>query len=138
MRKVDPTVIKETLYIAVGTLILSVIMQAVFVIIRQWDYTVLLGNLMSWAAGVLNFFLMGLTVQKSVGQEPKQAATTMRLSQMGRLLFMFVIAMLGALLPCFNIWATLIPILFPRIIIFIRGLLIKKEGARSGGNDEKE
>ena len=56
--KIDPTVRKETLYIGVAVLILSALMEAVFLIIGKWDYTVLLCNLLSGCAAVLNFFLM--------------------------------------------------------------------------------
>ena len=56
MKKIDATVLKETKYILFWALILSALMQAVFLIIRQWDYTVLLGNLLSGGSAVLNFF----------------------------------------------------------------------------------
>lgn len=55
MKKVDKTVLRETGYIALFVILLSVLMQAVFLIIGKWDYTVLLGNLLS-AAAVGNFF----------------------------------------------------------------------------------
>ena len=71
MAKVDKVVLKETKYIALWVIIFSLIMEAVFLIINKWDYTVLLGNLLSGAVGVLNFFLMGLGVQKAVMQEEK-------------------------------------------------------------------
>lgn len=127
MKKIDPTVIKETVYIAVCTVILSVIMQVVFVIIGQWDITVLLGNLLSAFFAVLNFFLMGFTVQKAVNLEQKEAASKIRLSQTLRTLMLFAAAAAGALIPCFNIWASLIPLLFPRIAITFRPLLNKKD-----------
>ena len=68
-KKVDGTVRKETIYIAAAVLILSMLMQAVFLIIKQWDYTVLLGNLLGGGVAVLNFFLMGLTVQKATSAD---------------------------------------------------------------------
>jgi hypothetical protein len=46
MKKIEPVVYKETLNIAIWTLILSAIMQAVFLVIGKWDYTVLLGNVL--------------------------------------------------------------------------------------------
>lgn len=47
--KIDATVRRETIYIAVWVGILSLLMEAVFLIIGKWDYTVLLGNLLSGA-----------------------------------------------------------------------------------------
>ena len=61
--KIDKTVIKETKYIASFVIIFSVLMQAVFLIIGKWDYTVLIGNLWGIIIAVGNFFVMGLFVQ---------------------------------------------------------------------------
>ncbi|MBE5744263.1 MAG: hypothetical protein E7358_06080 [Clostridiales bacterium] len=132
MKKVDKTIIKETLYIACWSVILSLIMQSVFLLIKKWDYTVLLGNILSTVASVGNFFLLGLTVQKAVEKEEKEAKQFMKLSQMGRMFLLFVICVLGAVLDCFNIFATLIPLIFPRIAMTIRMFSIKKGG---GGNE---
>ena len=35
---------------------------------------------------------------------------------------------MGALLPCFNIWATVIPLLFPRLALLIRSFMVKRMG----------
>ena len=129
MNKIDKTVWNETKYIAIFVLLFSALMQAVFLIIRQWDYTVLLGNLLSGAAAVGNFFFMGLTVQAAVNKEQKQAMNMMKLSQSGRMLFLFAIAAVGILLPCFNIWTTILPLFFPRIAIAFRPLFLKQEQA---------
>ena len=124
-KRVDPTVKKETRFIALMVLILSVLMQAVFLIIGQWDYTVLLGNLYGLVLAVGNFFLMGLTVQKCLTLEPDEAKKRMKLSQQGRMLMLLVLCVIGGVLPFFNIIAVLIPQFFPRIGVTIRGLTMK-------------
>ena len=128
MKKIDKTVIKETRYIGAWILIFSALMQAVFLIIGKWDYSVLLGNLLSASVGILNFFLLGLTVIKALSSEDeKYRKNLMRMSQALRTFLMFAVAVLGALpvIPCFNIWATLIPLFFPRIAIMIRPAFLK-------------
>ena len=75
--KIDKTVRRETLFVAVYTVILSALMEAVFLLIGKWDYTVLLGNLLGAGGAVLNFFLMGLTVQSAVMKDEKDAKTQM-------------------------------------------------------------
>ena len=127
MMKVDQTVLKETKYIAFSVLILSALLQAVFLIIGEWDYTVLLGNILSGAVAILNFFLMGITVQAAVAKEEKQAKNTMKVSQTMRTLTLFAAAALGVLLPCFHTLTSLLPLFFPRIAIAFRPLFIKKE-----------
>lgn len=124
--KLDKTIYKETAYIAIWTLIFSVLMNAVFLVIKKWDLTVLWGNLLSFASGVLNFFLLGVTVQKALNFEEKKAKNAMKLSQSLRLLMTFVIAVVGVVLKCFNTVAVLVPLIFPRIAIAMRPLFDKK------------
>ena len=127
MKKIDATVLKETVYIAIGTFILSLLMQSVFLIIGKWEYTVLLGNLLGYIAAVGNFFLLGLTVQLAVEKSKKDAKSLMKLSQTARLMLMFIIAVIGYTVPVFNIIAVVITFLFPRIAIAARPVFMKKE-----------
>lgn len=127
MKKIDPTVLKETGYIAIFTFILSMLMQSVFLIISKWDYTVLLGNLLGYLASVGNFFLLGLTVQSAVEKEEKDAKNLMKLSSTLRLLMMFVVAIIGYVIPAFNVIAMIIPYLFPRIALAVRPAFLKKD-----------
>ena len=58
MKKIDATVLRETRYIAVVTLILSVLMESVFLILGKWDVSVLLGNIWGALGAICNFLLM--------------------------------------------------------------------------------
>lgn len=131
--KIDKTVRRETGYIAAGTLILSVLMQAVFLLIGKWDYTVLLGNILGAVGAIANFFLMGLTIQSAVLNEEKDAKAKMKTSQILRTFLVFIIALLGAVLSCFQIWAVLISLFFPRITIMCRNISLKKTQSKNGG-----
>ena len=122
MLKADKTVIKETKYIAVCVLILSALMQAVFLVLSRWDYQVLLGNLLTGSTMILNFFFMGLAVQKAVQCDEKEARKIMQNSQTLRMLFITIVVIIGATVPCFSIIAVIIPLFFPRIGIMFRPL----------------
>ena len=130
MKKIDPTIIKETIYVLVWVLGLSVIMQAVFLIIKRWDYTVLTGNVLTGFAVTLNFFLMGLGVQKSLGKEEKEAKKVIRLSQIYRYLILIVFLVIGVVFKCFNNWTVFIPVIFPRIAIAARPLFKNMKWAK--------
>ena len=129
MQKIDKVVKKETLYIASWVLIFSALMQAVFLIIGKWDMTVLWGNLLSGAAVILNFFLIGITVQNAVSKEEKDAKQTIKASSMLRTLALFIVVVVGVALDVFNTWAVVIPILFPRIAIALRPIWNKEEAS---------
>ena len=137
MAKIDKVVIKETKYIAFWTLVFSVIMELVFVIIAKWDYTVILGNLLGAGAAVLNFFLMGLGVQKAVTMEVKDAKQLIKISSTLRMVMLIIIAVIGVYVPVFHMWAVLIPLFFPRIAIFIRPFIDKNLGKDEVNNGDK-
>lgn len=126
MQKVDATVVKETKYIAAWVLLLSVLMEAVFLILRQWNLTVLWGNLLGAGTAVLNFFLMGLGVQNSLKKEDKDAKTAIRLSQLYRNLMLLAVALVGLLVSVFHSWAVIVPLFFPRIAIMFHPFFHKE------------
>lgn len=122
MKKIDKTVKKETLYIAAVTLILSALMQSVFLIISKWNTTVLLGNLLGAITAVGNFFLMGLTVQTALERDEKGAKKLVRLSQGLRYIMLIAVAAIGHFLSAFNLVAVIVPFIFPSIAVRLRPL----------------
>ena len=137
--KLDPTVKKETLYIASWTVILALLMHAVFLLLGKWTLPVLFGSLLSVSAGILNFLLLGVSVQKAVAMaDAKEAKTSLRLSWLLRTLFLFGVAVLGAVLPVFDIWATVIPLFFPRIAMLLRPLFPKNAPTSASEDGGKE
>ena len=128
MSKIDDTVRRETVYIAVWVLILSVVMQAVFLVVGQWKVSVLLGNVLSAAAAIANFLLMGITIQKAVDKEQKDAAQMMKFSQTARLFMQFALAAVGVLF--FNPIASVVPLFFPRIAVAFRPYIGNKNDSK--------
>ncbi len=122
MPKLDPTVKQETAYIAALVFLFSILMQAVFLMLGKWDYTVLLGNVLSGVAAIGNFLLLGVTVQRAVTKEEKDARQLMKFSQTYRLLGLLAVAVIGFALPVFHPLAVIIPLLFPRVAIAMRPL----------------
>lgn len=128
-KKIDPTVKKETKYIALMVVILTVLMEAVFLVLRRWDMTVLWGGLLGACVAILNFFLMGFTVQKAVEKEEKDAKQLMKVSQSGRMMMQLAFSAIAAALPgAFNLIAALLPLLFPRIGVMLRSVVLKNKG----------
>ena len=126
--KVEKVVKQETLYIGVMGLIFSVLMQAVFLVGKWWTWSVVWGNLFGFGVALLNFFLMALTVQVAVEQSPDDAKRTMKKSQSKRSLLLIVAMAVVCLVDCFNLWAGLLPFLFPRIAVAFRMFGNKKDG----------
>ena len=153
--KIEPAVQAETKKIAVGTAILTVLMIAVFLVLRQFDWRVLTGAVLGYLATVGNFFAMAMTVQgvtnsmpvlprqeqdeteetdekknAPLSDEAKQAGKKMQASFVIRMLLIGAIAAIAVTqTQLFNPWAALLPLLFPNILITLRRLT---------GNDQKE
>ena len=125
--RINETVRRETSYVLIWVLILSVLMEAVFLVIGAWELPVLWGNLIGDFAAVMNFALLALTVTKAV-----DAGLTDKLQQKIhatkslRMLGMVVICVLAIALLKTNPYSTLIPLIFPSV-----GLKVKK--AKQGG-----
>lgn len=135
--KVDNAVKKETGYIALGMLIMSAIMHVVFLVIGKWSLGVIYSNVLVGGYMVLNFFLLGLTVQKATESgDEKRAKNTMKLSQTLRFLSLAGVLALGALLSNvgdrsgpFEFWALIPPVFFNRITMMVRGFAVRRESA---------
>lgn len=131
---------RETGRIACGVLGFSAVMELVFVLIRRWDYTVLLGNLLGGGWAVLNFFLLGLTVQRMADEsDPKRAKLKQQGSYSGRMLLTLGIIILAIKAPVFSWPAAVIPLLFPRLTILamqMLGMYQPEKNTSEKGGDE--
>lgn len=132
MKTINPVIKKETLYVCMWTLVLSVLMQSFVFFIGKWNWSVLTGNLLGGSAAVSNFYLMCRGILSAVEKEEKDAKTMIRMSQTLRMFMLLVITALGAVLPFFNTWAVLASLFFPRIAIVFWPVFNKnKEKAES-------
>ena len=146
MKKIDPVVLKETGFVALISFIMCVFMNAVFLIVDYffdgtWTWLVLLGTVVGYFAAVGNFFIMGLSVVKALSKEAKDASNFIKLSGMGRLLALFLIALGAYLIDLFVfesfsvgfIIAVVVPYTFPRIGVMLRPLASKIKQRRKNG-----
>lgn len=137
MKKIDPTVLRETVYVLAWTLVLSGLMQAVFLIGSWWDVTVMFGNLLGGSVAVLHFFLLGLTVQNAIGKDEKDIKNSMKLSLTLRNFMVIAAAAVAFLIPdAFNIIAMLVSLLFPSIAVKLRPMFMKKDEKAGDATDE--
>ena len=128
MSNIDPAIKQETKYIALTTLILSALMEAVYLIIGQWNLAVLFGNLLGAAIGILNFFLLGLGLQSALKKDEKDAKTTVAFSHTMRFLLMGGVIVLAVLLDSFAIIPTVLGLFFPGVGVYLKTFILNKKG----------
>ena len=132
---IQPAVRTETKRVAVGTFTCVILMWVVFGILHvitpeqvPFDYTVILGGLGGGIIAVLNFFLMGLTVQKVVSlTDEGDARNKMKASYSQRMMLQLLWGVAAIAAPCFQFAAGLLPLLFPNIVIKAVGIFGRKK-----------
>lgn len=133
MIEIQPAVKKETKRIAAVTAAGVVLMWIAFLVLHlvtpesvPFDYTVFLGGIAGGAMAVLNFFLMGLTVQKVAATDNEDSARLqMKSSYTQRLMLQILWIILAIVVPCFHFVAGIAPLLFPSFGIKLSALMGK-------------
>ena len=122
-------VLRETVTIAIGELIGSAIMVAVFALLGRFQWNIVWSALAGSAIMILNFFFMAITVSsagKNVTEEEiAQAQKKIQLSSTLRLLLMGGALALCILLGC-NVIALVLPLVFARPTILVAEFFRKK------------
>ena len=117
------TVLRETKRIAVGVFSMLAIMLVVYAALGRFSLAVVLGGALGAAYAVLNFYMLGVTVQRvadradSGEQDEKIAKARMKSSYTTRMVLMVGVVIVAFVLPFVDVLACIIPMLFPRLTI---------------------
>ena len=118
--KPKQSIVKETKRIGVGTVIMLVVMLAVYAVLGKFTVGVLLGGLLGSAYAIFNFFMLGMTLQKAASMTDQQMAhMKVRSSYSTRMIGMLILAVAAFALPFVEGIPCLIALLFPRATIFV-------------------
>ena len=129
--KLQKAVKEETIFVALGSLVLSVLMVCAFFGLNRvfpeqvpMGMPVILGAAGGCAVAVGNFFLMALTVQKVAGIENyDQAYRSMQVSYRYRTFLQLIWCVLCMVLKFINPVAGILPLLWPSLLIKGRGII---------------
>lgn len=122
MKSETDAIKKEIKHIAIGTLIGSAITCIVFLIIRRFDYTVLLGALIGSAFAIGNFAYLGHCIKKAVDMADRGKSYLTK-TFIVRMLLHAACIILAVLMPFENTIAGIVPLFFPRLVIYAMQLL---------------
>ena len=134
--KVQKAVRRETEKVALGVAIMTALMLGILFALHLvfpgklgFSLGTVVSALLGAAVSVLNFFLMGLTVQHVAGlEDPKEAK---RFMQKSYVVWMIVTVAVPFLHPI----AGILPLFFPGLFVRLQGFFPKKEEteAKQGG-----
>lgn len=120
--KPQETVLRETKRIAVGVFSMLAIMLIVYAAMGRFSLAVVLGGLIGALYAVLNFLLLGMTVQKVADMREENeelARMQMKSSYNMRMVIMILLIVVAFALPFVDGLACMIPMLFPRLTILV-------------------
>lgn len=131
---VQPAVKKETKRVVKITAVGLILMWILFAVLHftmpdkvPLDYTVFLGGIGGGAVAVLNFFLMGLAVQKAASASDEGTARMKLKASYSQCFLMQILwVILAIVAPCFHFVAGIAPLLFPGTGIKIMGIFHNK------------
>ena len=134
LENVQPAVKKETKRVVMITGAGLILMWILFAILHftmpdkvPFDYTVILGGIGGGVIAVLNFFLMGLAVQKAASATDEGTARMkLKASYSQRFMMMILWVIVAIVAPCFQFVAGIAPLLFPGTGIKIVGIFHNK------------
>ena len=131
---------RETCHIALGVLVFSAVMHVVYLALGRWELGVLWANLLGGGFAVLNFFLLGLTIQKIANEtDEKKARLKLQGSYTLRMLMTVAVVVVAVKAPCFVWPAAVLPLLFPRLTILamqVMGMYSPDKKTDEKGDDE--
>mgnify|MGYP002619913989 CR=1 FL=1 len=122
--KLQPESKKELLRIACGVSLCTAVMWVVFAALHlvgwvRFDSTVILGSILGAAVAIANFAGICFVVQKIIDEpDEKRRKAKLQLSHNARMLLQAVWVIVAIAAPCFQPFASVLPLFFPRVTIY--------------------
>ena len=122
--KLEPESKQQLARITGGTLLCTAAMWVVFAALHtvgwaRFDASVIGGSLVGAAVAIANFAGICLVVQKIIDEkDEKRRKAKLQLSYNGRMLMQAVWVVVAIAAPCFQAFASILPLFFPRITIY--------------------
>lgn len=125
-------VLKQTIIVFVGVLILSALMCGVYALLGKFSLKVVLGGLVGTVVATGNFFFMAMVATLAADRAQQQDVETGKKMLKGsyplRLLVMAAVLVLCAISGWFDVLALVLPLVFVRPVLTITEFF-KKKGA---------
>jgi len=147
--KPESAVRRETVRVAAGVFALVAAMLIVYAIAGKFSVPVLLGGVYTGLLTVVNFFIMGLTVQGVTNRaaerersEQELADLTlemknrMKLSYNIRMIALFALLVVGIAVFKFDPLATILPVVFPTVVIRVLQIMEARRPSVTEGSDK--
>ena len=135
MKNKNP-IVMQLLHVIIGQVICAGLMLGVFALINKFDLSVLFGGIVGTVLAIGNFFFMvvGL-LNLTDGSDVTKVKLFTQVSFMIRTAAVFGLAVVAIKFGKCNAIATLLPLLFPRVVLGVEQFILKmRKEDKSDGN----
>lgn len=143
----------DTVWLALGEAVVALLISAVYLLLKKFDYTVVTGAVLGGAVTVINFFILSVGINRAINgyiqgrgdkemdeEEAEKYAqehstdvqNAMLKSYMFRMFLMIGSLALALISGWFNVLATVIPLLMYRPVLYAVELIKVKVKAKRG------
>ncbi len=112
-------VLREIKRVAIYTAALTVMMLVIFALTGYFNTPSFYGAILGYVVNLVNFIIMSMSVELSLSKSKAKASSMMGLSYFIRLAIIALAVVWAIKAPYFNYVATVIPLVFTRISIYI-------------------
>ncbi len=120
MIKMSEAIRKEVIRMMIAMAPMCLIMYGIFALTGRWQLPTILGTLSGYGLASLYYYMLARALEQSLAKESEEEA---RLHQFKtywlRLGMIGVVVAAAVYIPQINAWATIIPLVFPRIAIYL-------------------
>ena len=147
--KPDRAVRRETARVAVGIYAMVAVMLLVYAAVGKLSPPVILGGLYTGTLTVLNFFIMGLTVQGVTDRAAERERSEQELQELSiemknrmklsynlRMIALFALLVAGLAVFKFDPLATILPVVFPTVVIRVLQIMEAKRPSVTEGSEK--
>ena len=117
------------IYTVVGVILMWIVLFLLRPVMPDkivFDYTTILAGIIGGGVAVLNFFLMGISVQNIAATEDQDLAKKkMKTSYSQRMALQLIWVVIAIAAPCFYFVAGILPLLFPSLGIKLMAVIKK-------------
>ena len=114
---------QEGLRVIKGTAVLDGVTLLVAICLGRFTLPILLGLLVGSCYAVLNFFLIGLAVERALQRSPRSARLFMVGQYFLRMFLTAVVIILGLKASCLHAVTVILPLFYPKLVVVASAVL---------------
>lgn len=137
MLNMSKEVRREVIRMMITLAPMCLVMYGLFAIAGYWQLDTVIGTLAGYSLAFLYYFMLACSVETSMTKETADEAKLHQFRSYYVRLGVIAIVIVAAIkAPQVNAWATIVPLVFPRIAVYILNAWDAKKAPQSTNDDE--